>query len=241
MLDKLSQAEAAPPWSFFRALGMFVGMFALLITGTTIAQIVVGDSQSAIMTGWSIGMILTILFVGVMFRQTDEQVDALRISAAPRNLPIILLLGFGVAVMFDLLSWVAAGNQTLAAAELLTFTRNTVNTGGWLIALLFMVLLQPIAEELVFRGVMFPALRAALGAWTGLVFCAGFYAVFHFVAYAPSPENQRVLLWYGLMLPFLDGLFISVVRATTGSTRAAMVAHAALGLFAVLKVYTFAG
>lgn len=241
MLNKLSQPEPAPPWSFFAALGTFVGTFALLVIGTTIAQIVIGDSPTSIMTGWSIGMILTILLIGTMFGRTDAQVDALRISTTPRNLPLILLLGFGVAVMFDLISWVVVGDQTLASAELLSFTRSAVDVGGWLLALLFMVLLQPVAEELVFRGVMFPALRASLGAWTGLLFCAGFHAVFHFVAYAPTPDNQRVLFWYGLLLPFLDGLFISGVRATTGNTRAAMVAHAALGLFAVLKVYTFAG
>jgi membrane protease YdiL (CAAX protease family) len=186
-------------------------------------------------------MVLTVLFVLVTHRRSPQDFAALRISTSPNGLLLLLLLGISVAILFDLISWVAVDNQELTSAELLDLNASAMDWGGWMVALLFMVLLQPIAEELVFRGVMFPALRVVGGAWTGLLMCAGFQAVFHFMAYPPSPDNQRVLLWYGLILPFLDALFITGVRASTGSTRAAIVAHAALGLFAVLKVYTLSG
>lgn len=241
MLKRLTQPESAPPWSFWTALATFIALFAALVIGTTIVQIMLDESAAALMTGWGIGMVLTILFVLVSRRRSPEEFAALRISTTPNGMLLLLLLGISVAILFDLISWAAVGDQTLASAELLNFTRSTIDLGSWLVALLFMALLQPAAEELVFRGVMFPVLRAVGGTWTGLLMCAGFHAAFHFMAYAPPPDNQRVLLWYGLVLPFLDALFITGVRAYTGSTRAAMVAHAALGLFAVLKVYTLTG
>jgi membrane protease YdiL (CAAX protease family) len=146
-----------------------------------------------------------------------------------------------MAMTFDLLSQAVTGDFALAASELMRFRGVPVGVFGWVIALLFMVVLQPVAEELVFRGVLFPALRFTLGAWWALVMCAGFHAAFHFLAYPPAADDQTVLLWYGLTLPFLDALVITAVRAYTGSTRAAIVAHAAFGLFAVLKVFFIAG
>ncbi len=46
--------------------------------------------------------------------------------------------------------------------------------------------------------------------------------------------------WYGLILPMLSGLVFGAVRAGTGSTLAAIAAHAAFGLFALLKLLVIA-
>ena len=68
--------------------------------------------------------------------------------------------------------------------------------------------------------------------------CAAVYALFHLLTYPPNYLGFSGLtpIWYGLMLPFLDGLIISAVRAHTGSTRSAVAAHLAFGLFAIVKV-----
>jgi membrane protease YdiL (CAAX protease family) len=104
-----------------------------------------------------------------------------------------------------------------------------------------MGLLQPIGEELVFRGMLFPRLKHALGSWSGYLFTSVIYAVFHLIAYAPAGGGSPALFWYTLAVPFLDSLFITLVRANTRSTRAAMVAHAGIGIFSVLRAYIIAG
>ncbi|GAB4514289.1 MAG: hypothetical protein OHK0046_16150 [Anaerolineae bacterium] len=230
--------STAPPWGMAAALGAIFAMLISLIIGTVLADVLLGSTPEAFMTGWAIGMVLTIFFV-LFTRQNDQA--ALRLGATRARLPLVLLGMIGVAAALDLLSAIVTGNQTLAAAELLNFSRSEVNFFGWLVAFLFLVILQPIGEELVFRGMAYPALRAAAGRGLALVLCAGFHAMFHFIAYPPSPENRTILLWYGLVLPFLDALIFTQVRASTGSTRAAIVAHAAFGLFALLKVFTFSG
>lgn len=241
MIKRLTRTEPEPPWSALAAIGAIFAMFAALLIGTTIAQSLLEESPQALMTGWSIGMILAILFVMVTRRRSADDMLALRIGGTKASLPLIALWGLGFAILLDLISALIIGNQTLATAELLNFTRADVGLSGWLIALIFMVGLQPIGEELVFRGLLFPTLRSSLGPWAGLMLSAAFHAMFHFIAYPPSPENQTILLWYGLILPFLDALVFASIRAMTGSTRAAMVAHAAFGLFAVVKVFTFTG
>jgi len=242
MLKKIARMEPDPPWSFAIALMTMIVTFALIVAGTALAQAIFGDQETpdTIITGWSIGLVMTIVFVLVSRQHTEADAEALRASTNPRNLPIIMMFAFGVAILFDLVSWVFVGDQTLASAELINFTRDNVDAFGWLIALIFMVALQPIAEELVFRGVMFPALRASLGPWIGFFMCAAFFASFHFIAYPPPGDDRTVALWYGLLLPLLDGIFFCGVRAYTGNTRAAIVAHAMFGLFAVLKVFAIA-
>jgi membrane protease YdiL (CAAX protease family) len=112
-----------------------------------------------------------------------------------------------------------------------------VDLFSWVLAFLLLVVLQPIAEELVFRGVVYPALRANFGAWLGFGMVVVLYALFHLVAYAPQPPN----LWYGFFMPLLVGAVITFTRAYTGSTRAAIIAHAAFGLFALLKAFAISG
>lgn len=240
VLDRLARTESQPPWSFTSALLAVVAMFIALVIGTTVADVVLGDTPSTLLTGWSIGMILTTAYVLISRqRRSPEDAAALRINRMTARLSLIFLLCIGFAVSLDLISWIVTGDETLAGAELLRL-RSQGATRAWIVAFLFMVVLQPIGEELVFRGMVFPALSATLRGWAGFLACAGLHAAFHMLAYPPGVDDQTVILWYGLTLPFLDALVYTGIRAYTGSTRASIYAHAAFGLFAVLKVYIFA-
>ena len=246
MLKRLASPEPAPPWGFAAAIGAVVAAFLAVVIGTGIAQAILGDADApeTITTGWAIGAVITIVFV-LVSRQRRSPEDAAALRTGPltgnQNLLFVMLFSLGFVILFDLISWVIVGDQTLAASELLNYSRDQIDTFGWIIALLFMGLLQPIAEELVFRGMLFPALRTNIGIWSGFLMCAAFHAAFHLLAYPPPGDDNTVVIWYGLLLPLLDGLFFTGVRAHTGSTRAAIAAHATFGIFAVLKVFAFTG
>ncbi|MFW5696903.1 MAG: CPBP family intramembrane glutamic endopeptidase [Phototrophicaceae bacterium] len=239
MFKRLARGEPAPPWSYLTALGTIIAMFLSVIIGSTIASVIFDDTAVSLLVGWSIGMALTVVFVMVN-RRTPEGFDALRLGRTASRLPLVALLAFGVAVFFDLIGWIITGDQTLASAELIRLSAEETSLIGWVVALLFMGFLQPLGEEIVFRGMAFPAVRSTVGALWGFVVVAGLHAVFHFAAYPPPPDDRAVLFWYGLALPFLDALFLTGVRAHSGSTRAAVVAHAMMGVFVLLKVITFA-
>ena len=56
------------------------------------------------------------------------------------------------------------------------------------------------------------------------------------------PEGKHFCVYaLSAVLPLLAALVITGVRAYTGSTRAAFMVHAGIGLFAVLKVLVLAG
>ena len=238
MIEKLTRLDPEPPWTVLSAIGVMIAAFVALVLGATVAQIAFIDSPTALieMTGWSLGTALAVVLVLNLLHRTEGGPEALRIDQTPSSQPVVFLFCLGMAGSFDLISWIVLGDEALAATELLNFD-STITLSGWLIALLFMGLFQPIAEELVFRGMLFPALRFSLGAWAGLAMCAAFYTAFHLVAYLPGSVSRTVFIAYGLALPFAHGLLLGGVRAWTGSTRAAVVAHAAFGIFAVFKVW----
>lgn len=241
MLKRIAQTEPMPPWNYLTALGAFVVMFLSLIIGSSVIAIVFNNnSPPVLLAGWGIGMTITSIYVLTSRRRTSQDIAALRLGKTTAKLPIIALWSLGFAIAFDLISWVVVNNQTLSSAELLGFSGASISPIGWIIAGIFMILLQPLGEELVFRGLMFPAFRGTFGVWMGFWMVIGFHTLFHFLAYQPTTPNSTFLLWYGIGLPFLNAVVITSVRAYTGSTRASLIAHATIGAFAVIKALTFA-
>lgn len=234
---RISEAEAASPWSWLdvtNALSVLLITFVLI--GQTISLMVINDPQRQLVTapllGWLLGAVLTIAYVFFIFRRRSP--ESLLLGESPLPPIFLLLLGVGMAILIDLFMLAASGDF-LPSAELINARQYDIFT--WITAALFMLAGQPLAEELVFRAVVLPKMRRWFGAWPGLVTCAGAYALFHMLVYAP----QNTIYWEAFTAPFLAGLVISGVWAYTRSTTAAIITHAAFGLFALLKVIVMAG
>jgi membrane protease YdiL (CAAX protease family) len=235
LIQRISTLEPAPPWGLFIAINtVFVSLLAI-IAGTLIASSLLGNQEFYILVAWLIGLTLTIVSVWTA-RRTPQDRAALRIGETNSRLLIVLLFSLGMAIAIDALGMVVSG-AFLPAAELSIFYGTSPAILTWVLALILMLVVQPIAEELVFRGVFYPTARHVMGAWGGFIACALVYAIFHYVAYS-SPINS---IWYALGAPLLIGLVITGVRATSGSTRAAIVAHMGFGLFALLKLFVLPG
>ncbi|MBX9683702.1 MAG: CPBP family intramembrane metalloprotease [Hyphomicrobium sp.] len=90
-----------------------------------------------------------------------------------------------------------------------------VRTNSWWLIVLAAAIGAPIAEELVFRGVLFGALRASpAGPVLAALVSATMWASLH-VSYSI----------YGLAAIFLIGLYLARVRQTTGSLLAPIACH----------------
>jgi membrane protease YdiL (CAAX protease family) len=229
-LRSLANPEADPPaWSL--GFGVMTIVLALVATilGSLIVVNLLGDTPAAWLGGWTLGSLVTASFVWSSSRRNRE---ALRIGPTNARLFLVLLFSVGMALFIDTIV-LAITREFFPAPELLNLLFVAPGVGGWVLAVLFMLVAQPIAEELVFRGVFFPVARRALGGWGGLLATALAYAVFHLLAYASSPI---VNIWHTLITPLLIGLVISAARANTRSTRVAILVHFGFNLFALLKL-----
>lgn len=242
LMQRIRRLEPAPPWGGFQVVfAVFICGVIPAIVGTIVAQVWFAEQSYALLAGWLIGGVLGLIVFQQRLRQSDERA-ALRLSAGGTPLPFTMFIAFGCALLFDLVAS-AFSRQFYPAPELIGVNLQTGGAIAWLLAFLFLLIVQPLWEEVIFRGVAFPYLRAQLGAWPGLLASALLSALFHLLIYPPNYLNAPALIAivYGFLLPFLAGLVISAVRAHSGSTRSAIVAHAAFGLFALLKVLVVAG
>jgi len=246
LMKRLTRLEPAPPWGGGTVIVMIASAFLLLIAGSFVALSWLPATPEAKLFGWGLGGAALIALVLMRIRRRPEQREALRLRVSGAPLPFVLFSAVGFALAFDLLGLVVTGGAFLTTPELIgAEAQGSLIT--WVLAILVLVLIQPISEEIVFRGYAFPWLRTAFGAWPGLLLAAILSAFLHFLMFPPDYRQTQPdtgsfpLLWFGLIVPCLAGLVISATRAVTGSTRAAIIAHAGFGLFAVLKLLALAG
>lgn len=242
LLARIAAPEPEPAWTLAAVIMTFVGGLLAFIAGSFVTLSWLPDQPYAQIAGWMLGGLITIIFV-IQTRtrrpdRGDADPDPLRLRRTEgAALPFLLFLSLGFAILIDLIG-AAVGGGFVRSPELLGLDLRGGGALTLIAALLFMVVVQPIAEELIFRGVAFPALRAAFGIGMTVFFSAGLHGLFHLVVYPPNYTNLPIpnQLWFGLAIPFLDAVVITLVRAHQRSTRAAIVAHMGFGLFAVLKV-----
>jgi len=83
----------------------------------------------------------------------------------------------------------------------------------------FGVLVAPLAEELLFRGLLFPVFARGLGVSAGVGLTAFLFALIH--------QAQLSHAWAPLLLLFLVGLTLTITRAVTKSVAASWIIHVA--------------
>lgn len=231
-IQQLRTPEPAPPWGLLNALGIVVGAFIMTaLVGGVIASTFAAQGAAALLIGWSVGGALTVMLV-LITRRDDDARAALRLAESSLPLLIAFGVGLGVAVTLDLIAIPILG-EVRRPPELLALTAGA-GVITWGFALVFMLAVQPLAEELVFRGVLFPALREAQSITVAVIVSAAFYGIFHQLVYT-APRDGFGGFWYGLAEPTLVGVVLGLVRGATGSTRAAVAVHVGVGAFALIK------
>ncbi len=97
---------------------------------------------------------------------------------------------------------------------------------------IFGVALAPLLEELFFRGFLYPVLARRLGLATGVILTALTFALIH--------GAQLMFSWGPVLVIFLVGLALTIVRAVTKSVAASLLVHIAYNgtISLVMFVYT---
>ena len=231
LLAKLSMPEAAePPWSLIGAVQTLLAFFLclILIGPALVAVFTRGDVNlpSEFTLSWAIGMALTLLFVIVSRRSSAESWRALGLTRGELPLPLVLLLGIAIALAVDLTVSLATG-AFWPMPQIWYFQSHGVQ--GLLLAMLVAVVLQPLAETLVFQAVLLPRMRCSFGPWRGVIATAATYTVLYSLVFIP-PYPFYDLLWHGILFPVCIGTLFCLLRIYTGSTFAVIIARMGAGL-----------
>jgi membrane protease YdiL (CAAX protease family) len=245
LLSKLRAPERAAPWGLSQA-ALYVGaylIFSILMifsVSTLTGEItgVLPSPRTIALAGLFSSLIVAMgifRFASVRYKQTWAATLKLLTPSRPAALLAIFLFGLGMAWAIDLLGVLLR----LKAGQLVPPSLAGLQVGeagSWLLAAALALIGHPIAEGLVFAGLLYPALaKATQNNLASIVLTALiFMGCSLFVSNAPSQ-------WYALIQPALMWLVVAAVRAYTQSTRAAIVARMAFGVFFVLAAVFGAG
>jgi membrane protease YdiL (CAAX protease family) len=238
---RLGNRPAAPPWSSGEAL---LAVAALLISMIVIASAITitltapasTPETGTFISGWAVGLLLSAAFVLIRWRRSAQKFAGLAYAAPHYPLFLALLLGVAAGLTADLLAaWGSGG--FFPSAALIGVDGGDV--AGLLLAVIFTVILQPAVEGLIFFGVVLPRLRASLGGYAGMFAAALLFGGYYALVFGARLTDSSVL-WYGFIAPLLVGVMAAVMRAHTGSTRAATITLMGAGMTAVAVLLTIA-
>lgn len=221
---------SAPPWPLPRALLATLSLLAALVLGALLALALTNGAPWAALAGWSAGAALVTLALRRRFRRAGL---ALPLGPGGAPAPLALLTGFAAALFLDTLA-LAPGGGGAPTPELAALAAAPSTPALWLLAALYLLLLQPLAEGLVFRGLLQPALQARSGRRLALLLTALAWVVFHLLAYSGADGGAGSGAYVATRLA--GGLLLGIMRARNTSARASIVAHAGLNLFALLRL-----
>lgn len=192
MQDVPTVPAHAVRWGVNDALLVIVGahVVALIWGGLLLAAGVVetGDATLSIVglvlgnvglwAGYALGPVLVARSKG------QGEVRDFGIAIRPLDVPVGLAVGVLAQVallplIYEPIGWFVDGDPSDAARELIGRVDGSVDR--WLLAL-SAVVLAPVFEELVYRGLLLRALQRRIGSWAAAVVSAAVFAVVHLMA-----------------------------------------------------------
>ena len=237
LLQRLGAPQIEPPWSLSESsLALVALALGMLLIAPASALLISGDTNNpdtvSWLLAWTIGLVVVGGFVVIRWRRTKEKFHALKFDAGRLPLPMMFIIGVGVALLGSLAA--LAGSGTLQTAPQIIGLQ--ANIGNILFAVVLLVIVQPVVDSLVFAGVLLPRLRYTLGAYGGLVTMIIAFAGYHALVYGGRLQGN-LSLWYGFVMPLVLGLSVGVARVWGGSTRSAIVLQIGYGVMSIAMLF----
>ncbi|HEX9375619.1 MAG TPA: type II CAAX endopeptidase family protein [Actinomycetota bacterium] len=221
------------PWGFWESL--LVGVAGFLIGGVLAVPVVLasnGDELTGIPFALAslLGEIgLFVAVAGWLWIRHRRSIPALAIRA---DRPVDLAIGFGagllvypaavilVATLVDLVLRQIAGHGVEAPDQL----PSDIGGGALVLTALVVTVAAPVAEELLFRGLLFRSIRDRHGFWPAAVVSSALFGLVHWQG---SPWEASLLLV--VTLAFV-GLALAAIYEWRRNLLANMAAHCAFNV-----------
>jgi uncharacterized protein len=242
----LEQPDAeGPPWGrrdvLKAALLIFVGGLVLVVLASVLLFLLeadptdVGGLSSPLLFGVAAGLYLLVILAVYLFavRRANGSWTALGVRGFDWRwwlalAPIFFVQLAGMAVINTLIVPLFTGAE-FENPQIEAITGGlSLSPRDLLLLLLLIAVVAPVAEELFFRGMLYPVLRRRWGAGWAVVLNAALFALVHFIP----------LLLPGL---FYIGLVLAWVRERSGSVIPCIVLHAIQNGLVVIGIYALVG
>jgi membrane protease YdiL (CAAX protease family) len=236
-MSRLTQLESPVSWSLLLALFFVLAYAILWIAGQIVVTTLSGGNEVPTPESLGLGALLgsLVIIIGT-FQWARQRSNGNWISWLSLHQPkspavfVVVLTGLGAAWTIDLVGVLLKLKTDQIVPPVLNVLRQPIGL-TWVLVAIFAIIIQPVAEGLVFGGVLFPALARDLH---NNIFASLLTALIYALVNAAVLTGSIADPWYGLLQPFLMLLVVALVRANTQSTQSAIVTRALFGVFFVL-------
>jgi|GEM_PF-5801354 len=238
LIAKLGDSQIAPPWGIGEmGLTLAVMLIGTLIIGTGVTATISADALNptpeSLLIGWLVGMIVVFIFVLVRWRRHKDRFDALALKSSHWNPILAVMVGIGGSFLASLIAGLGSGDFLVPVS---IPAINESNIGALIAAIIFALLAQPLAESLVFQGVVLPRLRATLKPYGGLFVAILLYAIYYYLVFGTRTTGS-IAIWYEAIYPVVIALTLSAVRIWSKSTLSSMLAQIGVGAGVIIILF----
>lgn len=245
LLARVRQPETiVPPWNWPFGVGMvmiyLVVLLAALLFTASFSDAPLDESPEpdifarANLIGCVLAGILIYQYVTMALYKAKEAkavhrewglMDILHLNPS-QNTPqtFVALTAFTVVILTDVIGFIAGVPSDSLPRPLLGLEENS---GDFVIGVLVMIVARPIVEEIIFRGILYPALRKQMQPFLAIFLSALAFAGLHVLLDSD--------VWWGFVYALVLGLTAGLARAATQSTRSAVMTHVMFGVFMMLR------
>lgn len=211
-------------------VALFVGVFTVLLVArwkiyphtalTEIARV-----PLVVVAGQSLAYLLILAYMYVLVTRERGRSDFLAAVHWnwPSNIAVYVLAGFALSLGLQGLAHLLPIPKNLPIDN---FFRTPAE--AWALGILS-VTLAPLMEELFFRGFLYPVLARRLGFWFAVFLTALGFALLH--------GAQLMFSWGPVLVIFLVGTVLTLVRAKTNSVAAGVLIHMAYNGTITIAMY----
>jgi len=215
-----------PAWTGFDVIRLLVLGIVALFVGVGVVLLAVhlwidprssigalGRSPVIIVAGQAVAYVLLIAYMYVLVTRERRRPDFLAAIHWnwPRNIAPYVVIGFVLSLALQLLSHLLPMPKNLPID---TFFRTSAE--AWVLTI-FGITLAPLMEELFFRGFLYPVLVRGIGKSIAILCTAFCFALLH--------GSQLMFAWGPVLVIFLVGMILTMVRAYTNSVAAGLLIH----------------
>ena len=226
--ELIPTAPPDPAWTggdvlrliFLTIVALFVGVFAVLLIArwwvyphTALGEI--ARVPLVVVAGQSLAYLLILAYMYVLVTRERRRPDFLAAIHwnSPSNIAVYVLAGFALSLGLQVLAHFLPIPKELPIDS---FFRTPAE--AWALSILS-VTLAPLMEELFFRGFLYPVLARRLGLPVAVFVTALGFALLH--------GAQLMFSWGPVLVIFLVGIVLTIVRAKTNSVAAGVLVHMA--------------
>lgn len=234
------------PWTPWTAVGVFLLQFAAVtlfgvllasavasgVMGETLQRVVLLPASSIAAAAFTL-LVVSRRFPGETWRLRGPQPPRWRaaVTGLGFGLASYLVVGFGLGSLLQALATAGGAELPEIQTTFREFAADPVVAPFFIFGAVF---LAPIGEELLFRGMLFQALRTRLGVWPGIGLSALAFAVVHWDPTTTLGGNLLVVTTI-----FALGMLLAWMFHRSGSLVVPTVAHCIFNaISAVLLVAT---